>query len=159
MRVRVRIPMGFHTFLDPNSYFPESSVAAIGLQARGIKRLNCALHGPWSHALNNSAAGCRVLRKQSARNSERTSARGPRVWNETRPKRGTGGCQPRGHTDTTVPASTPRCRIQIVMIPGFHSFLGPRGAERGTCMCRPAAAGPPDPGTHYRVPARTLANP
>ena len=27
MRVRVRIPTGFHTFLDPNSYFPESSIA------------------------------------------------------------------------------------------------------------------------------------
>ena len=26
MRVRVRIPMGVHTFLDPNSYFPESSI-------------------------------------------------------------------------------------------------------------------------------------
>ena len=29
MRVRVRIPMGFHTFLDPNSYFPESSITII----------------------------------------------------------------------------------------------------------------------------------
>ena len=37
MRVRVRIPtMEFHTFLDPNSYFPESSIAA-GLVA-GARR-------------------------------------------------------------------------------------------------------------------------
>ena len=47
---------------------PESGsllpIPVIGSIARGMQRLNCSMHGPWSRALNNSAVDRRVLWNQ-----------------------------------------------------------------------------------------------